>query len=261
MWLPGPWRSAGWIVKRQCADYKSDFKDRIIEPLVGFVDPSLTYEKHGCIHEGLFMASDLFRHRIDAYRGDDKVSGVVGKTPFAFSEVHALYKTVTYTKNGGRQEHWHTIFKGLFFVAEFNKDFNGTTVVLPDTAERLFGRLGQKLQSMNTSRGELIKLEDPEFEKYFAVYGDDQIEARYILSPSLMRRITDFKVRTGRQIHIAFNHSQVFIAISYKRDLFEPRLMRTLLDFEPIRDYFSDLATAVGIVEDLNLNLRIWTKE
>ena len=49
--------------------------------------------------------------------------------------------------------------------------------------------IGQKLQSFTTafSKRQLIKLEDPEFEKLFAVYGDDQIEARYILTPALMQ--------------------------------------------------------------------------
>ena len=45
-----------------------------------------------------------------------------------------------------------------------------------------------------SSHGELVKLEDPEFEKSFVVYSGNQTEARYILSTSLMRRILDYKV-------------------------------------------------------------------
>ena len=67
---------------------------------------------------------------------------------------------------------------------------------------KLFGRLGRKLQSLNVFRGELIRLEDPEFESHFVVYGSDQIEARYILSTSLMARITDFKEKTGKKIYL-----------------------------------------------------------
>ncbi|UCG49610.1 MAG: DUF3137 domain-containing protein, partial [Phycisphaerales bacterium] len=103
--------------------------------------------------------------------------------------------------------------------------------------------------------------EDPEFERNFAVYGSDQIEARYILSTSLMSRIVDFKKGSGRKIHLSFVGSRVFVAISYTRSLFEPRIFTTLLDFEPIRGYFEDLQLAVGIVDELNLNTRIWSKE
>ena len=114
---------------------------------------------------------------------------------------------------------------------------------------------------MNIFRGQLIKLEDPEFENHFVVYGDDQIQARYILSMSLMERIVEFRKKTGRKIYLSFVGSKVFVAASYTKSLFEPRLFRTLLDFEPIREYFEDLQLTIGIVDDLNLNTRICSKQ
>ena len=76
-----------------------------------------------------------------------------------------------------------------------------------------------------------------------------------------MARITDFKEKTGKKIYLSFIGSMVFVAVPYTRDLFEPRLFKTLLDFEPIRRYYEDLQFAIGIVDDLNLNTRIWSKE
>ncbi len=236
--------------------YVSNFKVGIIDKIVEFIDKDLNYSKDGCISQALFVESDIFRHRIDRYRGDDYVSGKLEQTQVKFSEIHAQYIT---RNSKGRTQH-HTIFKGLFFAADFNKAFKGKTIVLPDTAERLFGGLGTMLQSWNKTRGQLIKLEDPEFEKSFAVYGDDQIEARYILSTSLMKRIMDFKKKTNKRIYLSFVNSKLFVAIPYSRNLFEPRIFKTLLDFTPIKQYYEDLNVAVGIVEDLNLNTRIWSK-
>ena len=241
-------------------NYVSGFKAGVIANIVKFIDESLTYRPNACMPHAVFKGSKIFQHSADRYRGDDWVSGKVGATALEFSEIHAEYKTETRDSKGHTQTHWHTIFKGLFFRADFNKNFNGSTVVLPDTAERLFGSLGKWLQSINFTRGDLIKLEDPDFEREFAVYGDDQIEARYILSTSLMRRILDFKQRTGKKIHLSFVHSCLYVAIPYTKDLFEPRLFHTLLDFQPIQQYFQDLQLAISIVEDLNLNTRIWTK-
>jgi hypothetical protein len=53
----------------------------------------------------------------------------------------------------------------------------------------------------------------------------------------------------------------VFVAISFTRNLFEPKLFSSLIDFENVREYYDDLALAVDIVDDLNLNTRIWSKE
>ena len=245
--------------------YTSEFKHAVVSRVVEFADPGLSYSPGGGVGEGSFRASRLFEHSIDRYSCEDLVSGALGRTAVRFSEVHAEYKTTTRDSKGRTHTHWHTIFKGLFFVADFNKDFRGTTVVVPDVAEKMLGGwLGQLFQSMNFSRsGQLVKLESPEFEKYFAVYADDQLEARYILTPALMERIVEFRKRpdTSDQVFISFARSCVFVAIPCQRNMFEPRLLRTLMDFEVIKEYYLDLALAAGIVENLDLNTRLWTKE
>lgn len=244
---------AAGIYAWQIKSYVHDFKDQIIAKIVKFVDESLTYDKHSYLPESDFQACKIYQRRPDRYKGDDRVRGQVGSTQIDFSEIHAQY--VTRDSKGRTQT--HTIFKGLFFKGDFNKYFHGETFVLPDKSEKLFGNFFQK---MNVSRPPLVKLEDPEFEKLFVVYGTDQIESRYILSPALMKRITDFRNKTGRGIGLAFVRSCVYMTIPYSRNLFEPKVFQTLLNFSPIRQYFEDVAMAVGIVEDLNLNTRIWTK-
>ncbi|RLF43938.1 MAG: hypothetical protein DRN29_09290, partial [Thermoplasmata archaeon] len=142
----------------------------------------------------------------------------------------------------------------------FNKHFYGKTVVLPDTAERVLGGLGSLIQSINTSRGEYVKMDDPEFEKYFVVYADDQIEARYVLTPGLMRRIVEFRKKTGKRVYLSFVGSEVFVAIPYRRGLFEPPVFSKVTSFKNAQHYYEDLKLAIGIVDDLNLNTRIWTR-
>jgi hypothetical protein len=192
---------------------------------------------------------------IDSYKGEDHVSGKIGETIIEFSELNTTYTTGT-----GKNRRTVTVFKGVFFVADFNKKFKTETFVFLDTAERLFGFLGKKLQKMTSSseRGELVSLEDPEFEKEFVVYGKDQIESRYILSTSLMQRIMNFKRKTGKDLSMSFVNNHIYIAIPYSKNLFEPRVFKTIIDLEPIQEYYEDIKLMVDVVEDLNLNLRIW---
>lgn len=246
----------GLICKVASKNYVAEFKSFVIGKIVRFVDENLSYEPNSCVRQSTFVLSKIFTTEPNRYKGDDLVCGKVGATRIMFSEVDAERVT-----GSGRNRHRYTIFRGLFFVGDFNKHFAGQTIVIPDTAELLFGRIGQTLQSLNVFRGQLVKLEDPEFEKNFVVYGSDQIEARYILSTSLMQRMVEFRKKAQRDVYFSFVGSMVFVAISYTRNLFEPRIFRTVLDFEPIREYFEDLQLAVGIVDDLNLNTRIWSKE
>ncbi len=240
-----------------------DAKREMIGALARFVDPSLRYSPKGCITRAQFRRSRLFSHGVDRYRGEDLVQGRIGSTDIRFSEVHAQYKTTHTDGKGHTHTSWHTIFKGLFVIADFNKHFRGVTRVLPDVAERALGWFGQKLQGAFDvfERGELVKLEDPEFEREFVVYADDQVEARYILTPALMRRLLDFKRRAGRDVCFSFAGSSVHIAISTSRDMFEPDASRSFLDRAAMLAHLRDLQFATSVVKELDLNTRIWTKE
>jgi hypothetical protein len=252
--------AGGFIYRLLVSEYVRRFKHQVVAKIVGFIDPALEYWPEQNIGQTHFVSSGMFDRRPDRFRGDDYVKGRVGATPIEFSEIHAEYKTESHSRRG-RRRNWHTIFKGLFFIAEFNKHFCCRTVVLPDTAEWLLGGAGTFFQGLNKSRGELIKLEDPEFEKLFVVYGEDQVEARYVLSTSLMERIVNFRRKTGRKVYLSFADTLVYVAVSYRKALFEPRVFSTILDFKSAEAYFDDLHLALGIVDDLNLNTRIWTRQ
>ncbi len=242
-------------------EYTVEFKNSVIAGLVKFLDAGLQYDREGFVALTEYENSRIFIHGVDRYRGDDLVSGTLGKTAICFSEIHSEYKTETTDSKGRRQTQWHTIFRGLFFIGDFNKEFSGCTVVLPDTAEKLFGGfLGGMLQKMNMARGQLIRLEDPEFEKNFVVYGEDQVTARYVLSTGLMERMLAYKNEAKKNVYFSFVDSKVYVAISYNKNLFEPKIFGSILDFAAIREYYKDLELAAEIVEELNLNTRIWSK-
>jgi hypothetical protein len=253
-----------WHVKYY-RDYHAGFKAAIIPRIVAFVHQGLRYDKDGWVSKEEFLASHLFHDRLGEYKGDDLVSGTIGETAIKFSEIHAKRVDIvrqgssSSSANRGTKKRYIPIFSGLFFVADFNKAFKGTTVVLPDTAQKLFGDMGQALQALNVQNGQLIKLEDPEFEKLFVVYGEDQVEARYLLSTSLMRRIVDFRNRTRKEMRLSFSASKLHVAIPLARELFEPKIMESLLTIAHVQEYYDDLKLAIDIVEDLNLNTRIWT--
>jgi len=252
--IAGAWA----LYKCLTAGYVRDFKKSIIRKIIAFMNPALTYRARGHISPMEFHSSRIFTQYPDRMRGDDLVQGRIGFTDIKFSEVHAEHRAQSADHSGRGRKRYSTIFKGLFFMADFNKEFCGKTVVLPDSAERLLGCVGSFLQSMNRSRGQVMRMDDPEFEKYFVVYGDDPIESRYILSTSLMQRILNFRNKTRKRVYLSFVGSQVFVAIPYRKSLFEPGILSKLTSFKGAHQHFEDLNLALGIVEDLSLNTRIW---
>lgn len=250
------------------SEYRHQFKEQLIRRLLTTYYPGIDYHPNRGISSSDFRQSRIYRHRIDRYKCEDLLSGTLGKTAFRFSEVHAEYKTTTTDSKGNRRTTWHTIFRGLYLIADFNKSFNGLTLVLPDKAEKHFGGIGKMLQGwgakLGGQPGELIKLEDPEFERIFAVYADDQVEARYILSTSLMQRLVTFQKQLKKTVALAFVNSNLHMAISTRKNYFEPPSIwfgSAMLALDDINEYLDDLKMAQDIIDDLNLNLRIWGKQ
>jgi hypothetical protein len=51
------------------------------------------------------------------------------------------------------------------------------------------------------------------------------------------------------------------MGILVKKDLFEPTVFRTLLNFKLIREFVEYMQLGKDIVDELNLNTRIWSKQ
>jgi len=149
-------------------------------------------------------------------------------------------------------------FLGMFAIIEFNKRFYGTTVVLPDQFEKNIGYLAKTLQSLNFGRNQLVNLENIEFEKEFVVYSSDQVEARYILSPLLMERITRLKRKVGKPIMLSFKNNTLFMGVHHPYGFLKLDESKNLITSNALELLYEDILTAINIVEDLDLNTKIW---
>ena len=87
-------------------------------------------------------------------------------------------------------------------------------------------------------------------------YGAYFINLLAFMSPPQVK----FRKKAGRKLYVSFIENKIYIAIEYEEDLFEPKLFQSMLNFSPIREYFENLQLMISIVQDLNLNRRIWSR-
>jgi hypothetical protein len=234
------------------------YKTVVAPEIVRLVDERLSYDRYQGL-QSYYIASDLYPQQIDSYICEDTLSGKLGKTWCAFGEMRTSF-TTSYAINGSKQV--RTVFQGIFFVAEFNRHLSHETILLPDTLEFSLGSLGRGLQKLNGNQdGKLIRLENPQFEPYFVVYSTDEQESRYILTPDMMEKILLLNRKLGGNIRIAFKGSYMYIACVSKTNWFKADAFRSLLNRKEIEKQIRYVRIMSGIVEDLNLNTRIWTKE
>ncbi|MGE3889292.1 MAG: DUF3137 domain-containing protein [Vicinamibacterales bacterium] len=226
-------------------NYRQRFKHEVVAEIFKIACPTAAYDPNRGIPEAVFDEPGLFATR-GSYKSDDLVRGTIGDTPFEAAEVGRQYST------GGKNSTTYIVFKGLFFHIDFNKKVRGTTIVVPESAPSY--RLGDHgaLQE--------VSLEDPDFERAFAVYSDDQVEARYILTPAMMERLLSLRARAGKPVYMAFKNHRVYLGIHFDRSLFEPGIASTT-SREAIVEMAGLFALADTIVRELDLNTRIWTKD
>lgn len=223
--------------------YKKELIGKLVEELI----ENGKYEPQEGLSEEAFRQTDLF-NRPDRYHSEDLISGQAGKTSFCFAEVHAEERHTTTNSKGQTRTTWTTLFKGFMFVADFNKDFAGHTVVLRDSF-------------LNFARGNRVKLENVEFEKHFDVFSTDQVEARYILTPSMMERILGLDKVFGQDLLLSFLQSKVVIMVKSSRNHFESSLTRSVNERATLQEEYNTIISLISLIEALDLNTRIWSKE
>ena len=231
------------------------FEKKIIPGILHEFFPEAIFSVKSYISDSDYWNSGLFSHRLDSYDGNNYAHGTFGKTDVRFSKLHTQYKVRT--KNSTT---WHTVFEGIFMVANCNKRFKGRTIVLPDLGERIFGGLGRWMQQKNPfSRGEMVYLENPEFEKEFVVYSTDPVEARYLLTPSMQQYMLDLYHHIGREgLHVSFIDGNVYMGLSGSFKMFKIDHSLSFSKKSTIDYYSKDLIHILKAIEILDLNTRIW---
>lgn len=165
-----------------------------------------------------------------------------------------LLKSIS-TKRNMNESLKNESFKGVFSVASFNKNLKGHTLILPDNLEKVIGKIAQNIQKFNFRKEDLIKLEDPEFEKEFVVYSTDQVEARYVLTTSMMERLTALKRKINKPIMVSFTDNKINIAILNSHGFFGVDKSKKMND-SLIEDIYLQLTYISGIVDDLKLDFK-----
>lgn len=142
----------------------------------------------------------------------------VGITPLQGKDLTAnpltmLYRSVVRPIFGTRIESTMHTFRGMFGYCRTQREFCGYVLLLPDHLENKVGYLAQSIQRIRQKNGaKFVHLEDPEFENLFAVYADDEVEARMVLTPAMMRRMTELRRSFNRDLMISFKGDTLYFA-------------------------------------------------
>lgn len=228
--------------------YFENFKESLLKKLFELSAPEFQYFPNSCVADTLFIESG-FVNRHSEYSGEDLFQGIINEIPVEFSEITVSFKSYTDRRKLRKGK---TVFKGVFYAFSWNKTFSGVTQILPDKMEKLFGGLGTLVQKMNSSallgdgRDSLVKFDNKDFEKEYAVYSDNEMEARSIISEPLMIFLLDLKKNTNAKVYFSFVGNKVFLGIHNNKDILKVgNINESVTENGFLQKYFNEIEACI----------------
>lgn len=228
--------------------YRKKVKPQIMPEFANFFG-SFRYELGGKLPDNLLRTSGIFGE-YNTHESDDFFCGSYDEVKISIAEERLQHVKTDMKNNKIKKD----VFAGVCILLEMNKSFKGKTLVLTDLG------VFNGLYALKKFEGlENVKLEDLRFEKFFEVYSDDQIEARYLLTTAFMERMLQLmKLFAGKHIQFCFDKSCLLIAIPTRQNMFEANsFFRTNLNKSKIDLVFEEFYTIFSIIKILKLNQRI----
>jgi hypothetical protein len=165
---------------------------------------------------------------------EDFFSGRRGEIDFALCEA-------TLTQGSGKER--HTVFQGQLFRLTTPRKRLSTTVVARNTGwlSRFECPAGLKA----------VGLEDPTFNKDFAVFGSDQVEAREILTPTFMQQLVDLEsAYSGKHLRYAFCGPDLLIAVEGASRFEIGNMFSTLVQRSRVEGIAQDVEQVFKLIDE-----------
>lgn len=229
-----------WWAYKISKNFEKKVKQGVIENFLAFFGDFKWFSNQSIsVQEA--NESKLF-YLSDTVVGDDYFEGCHRGVKIKISEV-------SMTKGNGKNKRIN--FEGVCVLLDFNKNcFKHTIVVEDNKLLRLFEK---------PSGLEPVELEDPEFNKIFDVYSQDQVESRYILTTSFMERFKNLKnVYKSKSVKASFKNNSILLAIPCNKDMFKlGELTKPITDSGQIQTLFEEFVAVLSIVDLLKLDSKL----
>ena len=193
------------------------------------------------------------------YHSEDYISAKYKDIKFEQADVHIQEEHTSTDANGHTTTSYVTLFKGRWMIFDFNKKFKADVQI----SEKGFG--SSKVKTLFGKKEELFKkvsMESESFNKKFNVFAQNEHDAFYIITPSLMDRIEKLDNIVKGKLLLCFIDNRLHIGLYDNKDSFEPEsVFKTINEEETIARISNDIDMITQFVDQLNLENNLFKKE
>lgn len=178
---------------------------------------------------------------------EDHFRGERQNCDFELYEAHLEQK-----RHSNKRTYYVTVFRGVLIRIAFPRKVEGVTVITRD--QGWFNGLNALGRSLGAAKLERIGLVDPKFERVFEVYGDDQVMARYMLTPSFMERLLGLEEALhGKHVRALFDEAsgegELLIAAETGNFFEIGTMSRPLADQSRVQALVGELTQVLALID------------
>lgn len=170
-----------------------------------------------------------------------------------------LYETQLDERRGsGKNRRWVTVFRGVIIRMAFGRRFHSTTLLERAGAHRSWFGLGGTSNHVTFKGHRLARVDQvhPAFGDVFALFSDDQVEARVLVHPSYVEHLLRLESAFGaKELRALFVRGEVIIAVE-GRNLFESGALDARSDAKRAAEAAEQFAALAGLALAINQNER-----
>lgn len=185
----------------------------------------------------------------DRYSSNDYISGNYKGVNFIQSDIHIEEKIETTDSDGHRTTTYITLFMGRWMIFDFNKTFKANVQV----CQKGFwnAKRGNWYDNIKYKK---VEMEDEAFNKNFSTFAQNEHDAFYILTPSLMEKIKKLSNDIRGSLLFCFIDNKLHIGINNNEDSFECSIFKKI-DVEKImNDITEDIKLITDFIDELSLD-------
>ena len=184
---------------------------------------------------------------------EDRWHGTLEGHGFSLYEAHLEER-----RGSGKNRRWVTVFRGVIIQMGFGRAFHSTTLLERAGEHRKWLGLGGTSDHVTFKGHRLARVDQvhPAFGTVFALFSDDQVEARVLVHPTYVEHLLQLESAFGaKELRALFAHGEVIIAVE-GGNLFESGSMNPATDRARAEEAAAQFAALAGLALAINQNER-----
>ncbi|WP_296718608.1 DUF3137 domain-containing protein [Erythrobacter sp.] len=180
---------------------------------------------------------------------EDRWHGALEGHGFNLYEAHLEER-----RGSGKNRRWVTVFRGVIIQMAFGRPFRSTTLLQRAGKHKKWLGLGSAKDSVSFDGHQLDFVDQvhPDFDEVFALYSDDQVEARVLVHPSYLEHLLRLESAFGaKELRALFTGGEVILAVEGK-DMFESGTMDAKQDRVRAEETAEQFAALAGLALAIN---------